>query len=112
MPENEVLYFYSNRYWKKKTLIKEDIFSRIRECAASTRTLVIIGYSFPKEDEHIKELFTNNRFENVWVFDRNKEVFQRIKGIFPDATNYKFNEGGFEDILNPDVGAGLKPART
>jgi hypothetical protein len=99
VPENEFLYFYSNRFWEKKTLIKEDIFSRIREYAASTRTLVIIGYSFPPDDEHIKELFTNNRFENVVVFDTNEEVFQRIKGYFPKATA-EFKKGGFADIMN------------
>lgn len=111
MPENEVLYFYSNRYWKKKTLIKEDIFSRIREYAASARTLVIIGYSFPNNDEHIKELFTNYRFENVLVFDTSEEVFLRIKGFFPEAKP-EFRKGGFADIMNwPDVGEGFKPAR-
>jgi hypothetical protein len=99
VPENEVLYFYSNRYWKKKTLIKEDIFSRIKEYAKITRTLVIIGYSFPKDDEHIKELFADNRFENVWVLDNSKKTFARIdKEIYFAKTSRKHYRGGFEDI--------------
>ena len=90
-------------FWKRKKAIKDDVFSRIKEYAATTRTLVIIGYSFPDEDEHIKELFANNRFENVLVFDTNEEVFRRIKEYFPRAIA-EFKEGGFADIMNWDVG--------
>jgi hypothetical protein len=93
----------NNNYWGyyKKNVqdIRADIDSRILKIAASTRTLVIIGYSFPDDDEHIKELFTNNRFENVWVFDTNEEVFQRIKCFFSDAKP-EFKKGGFADIMN------------
>ena len=52
----------------------------------------------------MKELFKKNRFENVWVFDTNEEVFQRIKGFSPDAINYEFKKGGFADILKWNVG--------
>lgn len=91
-------------YRPRMMKIRDDINRRIRECAACTRTLVIIGYSFPGIDKHIKNLFADNRFENVRVFDKNKKVFKRIKGYFPKA-RHEFKEGGFAEIMNwPDEG--------
>jgi hypothetical protein len=91
--------------------IKNDIFARTKEYAKTTRTLVVIGYSFPNEDEHIKALFADNQFENVLVFDTDVDVFQRIKGYFPKA-KHEFKKGGFAEIMNwPDAGEGFKPSR-
>jgi hypothetical protein len=99
-------------YRPRMEKIREDINRRIRKYAVSTRTLVTIGYSFPDTDLHLQKLFAGNRFENVWVFDTNKDVFERIKGYFPGAKN-KFKERGFAEIMNwPDVGEGLKPSRS
>jgi hypothetical protein len=91
---------YWDPYWKRKKAINDDIFNRIKEYAASTRTLVIIGYSFPVEDEHIKNLFAINHFENVWVLDPSNEIFNRIdkEKCFAGASR-KHYHGGFKDIL-------------
>ncbi len=103
-------------FWRRKKAIKDDIFIRIKEYAASTRMLIIIGYSFPDDDEHIKELFKDNRFENVWVFDKSEETFARIDNekCFQNAKR-KFFKGGFADIMDwipGDVGEGFKPSRS
>jgi hypothetical protein len=118
LPEKEIPLINENSphcsldcFWKRKKAIKDDIFFRIKEYASSTRNLVIIGYSFPDDDEHIKELFANNRFENVLVFDTNEKVFQRIKEYFPGATA-EFKKGGFADVMDWNVGEGFKPSRS
>ena len=100
-------------FWKRKKAIKDDIFTRIKEYAASTCTLVIIGYSFPGDDEHIKELFVDNRFEEVWVFDTSEKTCSDIdkERCFQNATR-RFFKDGFAHIMNwPDVGEGFKPSR-
>lgn len=99
-------------YRPRMIKIRDDINRRIRECVASTRTLVIIGYSFPPEDKHIEELFIGNRLKNVWVYDTCEEVFQRINGYFSQA-KCEFKKGGFAEIMDwPDVGEGFKPSRS
>jgi len=104
LPDSEIL--YGGHFTKQIEDIRDDMDSRIRHYAATTRTLVIIGYSFPDDDERIKELFANNRFENVWVYDKDKTVYERIKGYFPKVKP-EFKEDGFADILNWDVGEKL-----
>lgn len=110
VPDRAAVNGYSGLFWTIKEAIKKDIFARIKEYSKNTRTLVIIGYSFPPEDEHIKNLFTINRFENVWVLGRSRETFTRIKGDFPDS-KCTFFKKGFADILKWNVGEGLKPSR-
>lgn len=108
------------KYWRgyrpRMIKIRNDIERRICECVKSAQTLVIIGYSFPDIDTHIKKLFTDNRFENVWVFDPDSkgDVFSRIEKIFSTKdTKIELCKGGFADIMKwPDVGEGLKPSRT
>lgn len=110
LPDREILYW--GHFTKHIENIRSDMDSRIIKYAASTHTLVIIGYSFPDDDEHIKKLFADNRFEKVLVFDTDEKVFQRIKGYFPQA-KHEFKKGGFADILDwPDVGEGFEPSRS
>jgi hypothetical protein len=119
LPEKEIILLddrdardYFDNYWKRKIKIENAVLKQIDKYAKTSRTLVIIGYSFPPGDEHIRKLFTSNRFENIWVFDTNEKVFQRIKDFFPNATSFEFKKGGFADIMNwPDVGEGFKPSR-
>lgn len=117
LPEKEIPLINENSphcsldcFWERKKAMKDDIFTRIKEYATSTRTLVIIGYSFPDGDGHIKELFKSNQFEKVLVFDTDEKVFQRIKGYFPKA-KYELKKGGFADILEWDVGEISQPSR-
>ena len=111
VPDEAAVDEFSGLFWRIKRAVKDDVFERIKEYAGNTRTLVIIGYSFPAEDRHIENLFMNNRFENVSVFGIDEEVFQRIQGYFPKA-KHEFRKGGFADIMEwPDVGEDFKPSR-
>lgn len=116
LPEKEVALVntgdardYIDNYWERKKRIEDSILKRIEAHAKKSRTLVIVGYSFPVEDEHIRKLFVNNQFENVWVLDTSEEVFRRIAGYFPKAESV-FKKDGFADIMNWDVGEGFKPS--
>jgi hypothetical protein len=92
---------YWDPYWRRKEKIFENILLNIRSVAANSRILVIIGYSFPKEDTHILKLLQDNKFEEVWVFDTKRDVFSRICEYFP-RSKPRFFPNGFNDILNVD----------
>jgi hypothetical protein len=63
------------------------------------------------ESDLKKELFAENKFENVLVFDTDEKISRRIKKYFPEAKN-EFKKGGFADIMDWDVGEGFKPSRS
>lgn len=110
LPDKAAVEEFSGLFWTLKEAIWNDISAKIREYAMNSRILVIIGYSFPPEDKHIKNLFRNNRFERIIVFDKSEAIFNRIKKSFPDA-KAEFKKGGFADIMNWSVGEGFKPSR-
>ena len=113
VPDKAAVKEFSRLFWRIKEAIWNDISAKIREYAITSRTLVIIGYSFPFEDEHIKNLFVaNNLFKNVWVLDTSEEVSKRIERYFPEAKTV-FKKDGFAEIRNwPYVGEGFKPSRS
>ena len=111
VPDKVAVERFSGLFWKIKEAIWNDLSEKIRKNAMNSRTLVVIGYSFPPEDEHIRKLFVNNQFEIVQVFDTNEDVYKRIKGYFPEAKS-EFKKGGFSDILKWNVGEGFKPSRS
>lgn len=119
LPEKEIALLdsgeardYFDNYWIRKKKIKDSVFKKIEAHAKTSRTLVIIGYSFPSGDEHIRNLFIGNQFENVWVFDTSEETIARIdKEKCFQKTKRKFFRGGFAEILNLEVGEGFKPFR-
>ena len=100
VPDKAAVNEYSELFWKIKGTIWDDISTKIKEYAINSRNLVIIGYSFPLEDEHIRNLFENNRFESVWLLDPSKETFKRIdkEKYFARASRRHYH-GGFKDIF-------------
>ena len=89
-------------YMCRTEILRESISQNITYLASTSRVLVIIGYSFPYDDAHILSLFQKNQFEEIWVFDKNPDVFSKICNFFPRSKS-RFFANGFSDILNVDA---------
>jgi len=90
-------------YAEREVELYKGIISEIKKIVTKTDTLITIGYSFPKEDHHILELFKDNRIERIVVFDIDKKVFDRVRSFFPKAKYTEFKEQGFKDILEFEI---------
>ncbi len=88
---------YDPYFIRKLDLIK-NIYNEVREMIKEASILVVIGYSFPKEDNHILDLFKNNNLSKLFVLDKDRNVFNKIceYDCFSNLKEKQFTEDGFE----------------